>query len=289
MPRFLSEVKLNLWSGLMRLRSLRKKRDDDATQGRDRSSTSLADGTLAQDSVHIETTPDCAVARFCRFILADIPGRTTHVRILSISGDRVRPEGGDTDSDFLTCVHILCEVLRHTSRITDVTLDDITYFLKEYKTLAIAIAQLPNVQSFTMRTTSISVIPWPQIAFQPRKLVINVKWLNFGVDVGLERKAFDQMLALPNFWGHIEYLKVDHCDNLLETAAANNAMPLLSIRTLKIMDVRPGTLANAARLFPNQAGTHDRDHVKGGGDDGVAPGESPGAVRRVEYLQYGGR
>ncbi|PCH35422.1 hypothetical protein WOLCODRAFT_139904 [Wolfiporia cocos MD-104 SS10] len=126
------------------------------------------------------------------------------------------------------------------------------YFLKEHKILAILIAQLPNVQSFTMHTTSIAVIPWPQIAFRPRKLVISVGWERYHiVDVGSEMKAFDQMLALPDFWGRIEYLDVDHCENLLETAAAKNVMPLPSIRTLKIGDVRPGTLDNAARLFPD--------------------------------------
>ncbi|PCH38286.1 hypothetical protein WOLCODRAFT_136148 [Wolfiporia cocos MD-104 SS10] len=77
------------------------------------------------------------------------------------------------------------------------------------------------------------MIPWPQIAFQPRKLVFRV------------------MLALPNVSGHTEYLDVDFCEHLLETAAANNAIALPSIRTLKIRDVRPSTLAIAARLFPD--------------------------------------
>ncbi|PCH39416.1 hypothetical protein WOLCODRAFT_141258 [Wolfiporia cocos MD-104 SS10] len=253
MPRFLSEVELSLDGALMRLRSLRKKRDDDDTQGRDRSTTSLADGTLAQDSGHVETTPDCAMARFCRLILADIPGRAPHVRILTIYGTHVRPDDSDTDSGFHTCVHLLCEVLRHTVLITDVTLIDTNYFLEGYKTLTIAIAQLPNVQSFTTRRTSISVIPWQQIAFQPRKLVIDVAFERYHIGgfVESEMKAFDQMLALPNFWGHIEYLEVDHCNNLLETAAAKNAMPLSSIRTLKIGGISRGTLANAARLLPD--------------------------------------
>ncbi|PCH39646.1 hypothetical protein WOLCODRAFT_168148 [Wolfiporia cocos MD-104 SS10] len=228
MPRFLSEANLNFGRDLLRLRRLGKKRDDDAAQGRDRSTTSLANGTLAQENGHIETAPDCTTARFCRLILADIPGRAPHVRILTIYGAHVRPDDIDTDSGFHTCVHLLCEVLRHTVLITDVTLIDTNYFLGEYKTLTIAIAQLPNVQSFTIDSTSIAVIPWRQIAFQLRKLVISVGYDCYDDDefVDSERRAFEQLLALSNFLGHIEHLEVDHGHSLLGTAAAKNAVPL---------------------------------------------------------------